>query len=162
MHAAVYLRLGIRLRGEDTPPKRLRSRLGVGEPDEPHCVRRGNGHAPPTSRPGGSKRHPHGCNEYSPDRVRPRSGGLLPGATESHTDRHFLLGPVWDEVPVDRSRNLGVGSAACHVREGRRSPERSLGVKWSSGVGWLGFGPGYRLYLVSAPTTTGRTSTTCM
>lgn len=40
---------------------------------------------------------------------------------------HLLLVATWDEVPIDRSGHLGVGSVASHTREGWRSSERSFG-----------------------------------
>lgn len=56
-------------------------------------------------------------------------GALFPGATEGHADDHILLVLAWDDAPVDGSGVFGVGSAARHVGEARRSPEGSLGVE---------------------------------
>ena len=51
--------------------------------------------------------------------------GLPPGAVECKPDGHLLLGAVWDELGVGRCRGEGLGSAARHAGEGRRSPEVS-------------------------------------
>ena len=76
-----------------------------------------------------------GRNRFPVEGVRALSSGdLPPGAAERKSDGHLLLGAAWDEFGVNKSRSVGLESAARHVRDGRRSPDGSLG----GGAEWRG------------------------
>jgi hypothetical protein len=136
------------------PMEEVCLRHGVRTPNEPRRLWQGSGNA---SR-AGSKHHLGGRNGFSSDRVRPLSGVFLACTAERNVDSHLLLGPVWDELLVCRSGEEGLGSAARHAEEGRKSPEGSSGTEWTR-VEWLGFclGSGWgRIYVGSEWAIVGR------
>ena len=53
-------------------------------------------------------------------------GGLLSGAVERKGNGHLLLDVVWDELWFNGSEGVGLGSAARHAGEDRRSLDGSL------------------------------------
>ena len=73
------------------------------------------------------------CYGVAADGSVRRPGAVLLRAVECNAHCHCLLQPTRDDTPVEGSELVGVRSAACHGREGRKPPEMSLdgGGEWS-------------------------------